>query len=302
MNEAAFVTKLNDLVRTLPTVPFLFIGSGLTRRYYGLPDWKQLLKTFAYRLQDDDFAYASYENRVKFDISFDDPYLLYPHIAGLLEKDFNDRWFKDKNFRKLDEHLSYVKEGGSPFKAEVVAYISGNSAILPEYEDEVSVLRTLFDKSISGVVTTNYDCFIESIAEGYKSYVGQDELIFSPIQEIAEIYKIHGCVTRPETILINDRDYETFKNKSSYLAAKLMTIFLEYPVIFMGYSISDANIRSILSAMAAGLSAKHIEQLKDRLIFVEYTADAAAFNISSHSLQLGNAVLQRKTPRKIIGV
>ena len=291
MNEVAFVEGLNNLARVMPTVPFLFIGSGLTRRYYGLPDWKQLLKVFAFRLQEDDFVYAGYENRVKLDFSSDESHLLYPRVAELIEKDFNERWFKDKSFRKLDEHLSYVRDGGSPFKAEVATYIRDKSNLLTNYDDEVSILRSLFDKSISGVVTTNYDCFIESVAEGYKSYIGQEELIFSPIQGIAEIYKMHGCVTRPETILINDKDYKNFQSKSSYLAAKLMTIFLEYPVIFMGYSINDYNIRSILETMLAGLSAKHIEQLKGRLVFVEYTTDAATFDISSHSLQLDKAVL-----------
>lgn len=67
-----------------------------------------------------------------------------------------------------------------------------------------------------------------------KIYVGQSQLIFSAIQGIAEIYKIHGSVEVPESIVINEEDYVEFERKSTYLAAKLMTIFMEYPIIFMG--------------------------------------------------------------------
>ena len=99
---------------------------------------------------------------------------------------------------------------------------------------------------ISGIITTNYDSFLEDNCDGYKTYVGQNELIFSAIQGIAEIYKIHGSIENPETIVINEEDYDEFQNKAAYLTSKLLTIFMEYPIVFLGYSISDANILRIL--------------------------------------------------------
>ena len=70
--------------------------------------------------------------------------------------------------------------------------------------------------------------------------------MFSRLQGIAEVYKIHGSVSDPSSVVINENDYKEFKEKSEYLAAKLLTIFMEYPIIFMGYSISDKNIQDIL--------------------------------------------------------
>ncbi len=87
---------------------------------------------------------------------------------------------------------------------------------------------------------------MEDHCDGYKTYVGQNELIFSAIQGIAEIYKIHGSIENPETIVINEEDYDEFQNKAAYLTSKLLTIFMEYPIVFLGYSISDANILRIL--------------------------------------------------------
>ena len=99
------------------------------------------------------------------------------------------------------------------------------------------------------------------------------------MQGIAEIYKIHGSVQNPESIVINKADYQKFYDKGKYLAAKLMTIFMEYPIIFIGYSISDSDIQAILSD--AGTIRKYelsilnpkIETLQKRFIFVEYNLD-----------------------------
>ena len=69
---------------------------------------------------------------------------------------------------------------------------------------------------------------LESIFPDYKTYIGQDELILENPQWIAEIYKIHGCASKPQSLVLTSSDYKTFNKKSKYLASKLTTMFIQH--------------------------------------------------------------------------
>lgn len=277
---------VEDLVKEFNTTPFLFIGSGITRRYLGLPDWKGLLDHFVKEFKDDDFAYASYESRAN---ATEHPYGIMPKIAELIQRDYDEKWFEDSMIRHIKgEDLNRVKAGVSPFKMEIAEYIRSIGQINEQYLDEIKMLVNISKKSITGVITTNYDSFIENHFEGYTQFIGQNQLIFSAIQGIAEIYKIHGSVDDPKSIVINEEDYRQFAEKSKYLAAKLMTIFMEYPIIFMGYSISDSNIRDIISSIAEVLDEIQLKTLENRFVFVEYKEDMTGVEISPYTIVINN--------------
>ncbi len=283
---------IKDIVSSFNANPILFMGSGITRRYYNLPNWRGLLEIFISKISDDEFAYSSYLSKATDSTKKEN--LIFQKMADYIEEDFNKKWYEDKEFRSVldDIFVEKIREGiCTPFKAEIAQYIKNNSIINEAYHDEIEKLKEISKKSISGILTTNYDNFFENNFDGYKSYIGQNELIFSNIQEIGEIYKIHGSIEKPETIIINSRDYEIFEEKSQYLAAKLLTMFMEYPIIFLGYSISDSNIQNILNNIIKCLTADKVELLKNRFIFVEYTQEDN-IEISSHTIKVDNKLLQ----------
>lgn len=284
--------NIEELIKSFNTNPILFMGSGITRRYYSLPSWSELLNIFSRRINKDEFVYLAYINKAKQNINSENE--LYPKIADLIENDFNEYWFNNENFReKLDaNYIENIKQNCSPFKAEVAQFIKSNSILNNEYIEEIEELKRISRKNIASIITTNYDNFFEENIVNFKTYIGQEELIFSNIQGIGEIYKIHGSIEKPESIIINSKDYKEFNNKGQYLAAKLLTLFMEYPIIFIGYSISDSNIQNILSNIIKCLPQNKVGELKNRFIFIEYDSNIKEYEIDQHAIKIENKLLE----------
>lgn len=70
--------------------------------------------------------------------------------------------------------------------------------------------------------------------------------------------------------MINSDDYKVMNEKNKYLASKLLTIFIEHPIIFIGYSINDEDIKNILYDIVNCLNTDQKEILENRLIFINW--------------------------------
>lgn len=282
--------KIQDVIQKFNTTPFLFAGSGITRRYYNLPNWEDLLKYFANKIKKDRFRYQSYVAKAKMT---ECPEGILPKVATLIQQDFDLAWFENADGVRTvtDKGLLQVEQGVSPFKVEIAKFIEDSSQLVDGYQGEVKALKNISLKNIAGVITTNYDSFFERLFSDYSTYVGQDELVFSSIQGFAEIYKIHGSVTQPASIVINEQDYSEFREKRKYLTAKLMTIFMEYPIIFMGYSLSDSDVQMILNDLVECLPEDKLQRLQDRFVFVEYDSESTVPVVSPHTMTIGSRTL-----------
>ncbi len=275
----------NDILQRLKMsdhLPMLFVGSGISMRYLGLENWEGLLRKFASLARDDEYAYEIYNEQARGQECKEG---LLPKVAELIERDFNLRWLKDEQFKEnRTQSAKEIERSVSPFKIEIARYMRDISQEHnPEYIAEIDLFKKLEMRSIGGVLTTNYDTFIEDLFPSYTMYTGQEELLFSTLHGISEIYKIHGCCTTPESIVINEADYSDFSEKKAYLAAKIMTIFLEHPIVFMGYSLSDTNIENILKSIVKCLSEENLEHIKERLMFVVRAKEGEEEEVSSYS-------------------
>ncbi|ALO36800.1 hypothetical protein UZ73_00150 [Alcaligenes faecalis] len=249
--------QLAEVFRSATAGPFLFLGSGFSRRYLGLEDWKGLLSRFC--VSDIPFEY--YLSRANGS---------YPAAAALIAQDFNDYWWTASEYKSsVARYKSKVFDATSALRIEISAYLNTldqTKAKNSEYAREVELLSGL---NVDGVITTNWDLFIEQIFPDYKPYIGQKELLFSNPQQIGEIYKIHGCSSAPSSLVLTNDDYREFNERNAYLAAKLITIFVEHPIVFIGYRIADPNVSSLLHSIASCIGSEHVEQLRQNLIFVQ---------------------------------
>jgi hypothetical protein len=275
--------EMKQVLRERKMQPVFFIGSGLSRRYLDSPNWENLLMKIAEEVE------CNYEElKKRYEPEYDRiaqelEYYCFRHakkedidkkkrksILRDLIADIFINYVKDYKKKKIIEENSSLNQDiytqmNKITNIDKMNEVTKIEKVAEEYQNiyekiklcsdnfnkyiEINELKKVYPKAI---ITTNYDTMLEDIIFENRCniHIGQ-EGILSSMDESDEIdlYKIHGCVTKPDTIIITKDDYDDFEEKGKYLYSKIFTIFCEYPIIFIGYSISDRNIKNILTAM-----------------------------------------------------
>lgn len=256
MSTISLEDQIYDYLYQKP-LPYLFIGSGFSRRYVGLEKWSELISLFANKVGENFLFLLSSQNGN------------IPKATSILSQKFTDQWFHDTNTsNKQVIYKDILISKDIPLKIEISEYLLNkvnSSSFLNK--SEIEYLKRI---NVDGIITTNWDNFIESIFPDYETYIGQDELLFSNISWIGEIYKIHGCCSKPESLILTHDDYQNFEAKYAYLTAKLLTIFIERPIIFIGYSLADENIQAIFRSISKIITPENAKKLYDQFIFVTH--------------------------------
>ena len=105
-----FIDQFKQHISKFSTSPFLFIGSGFSRRYLGLPTWELLLM------------------EICSDLKLSKPYNFYksnadsrlPKVASLIGTEFNEVWWSSPDFEESRKQFELLAETKfSPLKFEV---------------------------------------------------------------------------------------------------------------------------------------------------------------------------------------
>jgi hypothetical protein len=263
--------QITQTVNSRDVQPIIFAGTELSKRYFSAPSWDGLLEDMAEQCPKVDPNYGFFrQTRNEME-------------AGQLLGEKYAEWAWDKNDPKFldDDILDYRNPQDIYLKKEVCGYLED---ITPESVDDLTEetvddditldqakaeIDQLRDIQPHAVITTNYDQFLERIfnqdenesslgEEGdsdsdlgseedrYNVVVGQ-EVLTEQYKSLGEILKIHGCVTDPESLMLTEEDYENFNSIKRYLSSKMLTYFVEHPLLIVGYSASDPNVQKILS-------------------------------------------------------
>ena len=102
------------------------------------------------------------------------------------------------------------------------------------------------------------------------------------------VYKIHGCVSDIQNIIITEEDYERFDKRYELIRAQLLSLFIHNPIIFIGYSISDVNIKNILKTifMCIEPNSKNAERIRKNFLLVEHQKDSISQEIREHDIDI----------------
>ncbi|NML14369.1 SIR2 family protein [Azohydromonas caseinilytica] len=227
------------VLRDAECQPILFVGSGFSKRYGKGPNWEELLTALAKKcpLIDKDFAY--YKQAQKGDLK----------KIGSVFTDLYREWAWGKGKSEFPaEYFSATAPADIFIKhmiAELLKNLGPNAKGSYGSKDLDAEIEALKNISAHAIITTNYDQMLDPLFPEYEPIIGQ-QIMRKGYLAIGEIFKIHGCCTIPQSIVVNEADYQRFDEDHKYLSAKLLTYFIEHPLIFIGYRADDPNIKAIL--------------------------------------------------------
>lgn len=275
--------EIKDFISNFKNHPILFVGTGISLRYLeNSYTWDGLLQYISFELTGNKEYYLDLKSKYCKNSNYQ-----YDLIAKDLENQFNKYLVNDRNgkFKKINDIFYENMEKGiniSRFKI-YIASLFNEIKLKEEKINEVNELKKI-RKNIGSIITTNYDKFIENTFE-FNPLIGNDILLSNPY---GSVYKIHGCTSSPEKIIITSEDYNNFEQKYELIRAQLLSLFIHNPIIFIGYSITDENIRKLLKTIFTYVpnNSELAKKIKANFLLVEYEPNSTSTNVYEHDINI----------------
>ena len=197
----------------------LFVGSGLSAAA-GYKSWSGLIETLVSEAKK----------------------LPHARTAGIEEFE------KDKDYFTLAEFARTalgVSRYGNILKSEFDRRASPTPA-------HVAIANTAY----RGVITTNYDRLLEAVYSKERGWPPNDftpesvsALAGAMSSEEPFIFKMHGNITSPESVVLTGRDYDRLILRSPHVRSFLQAVFLTNTLLFVGYSVRDPDFQLVLKEL-----------------------------------------------------
>lgn len=275
--------KIRDFIGQYRNHPVLFIGTGFSLRYLeNSYTWNDLLEKITFELTGNRENYLDLKASHKIDSGYD-----YPKIASDLEKIFNEtvRNDRDGKFKDINDIFYKNMEDGIQL-SRLKTYICEILGSLKRRDDIKNEIPELIKakKNISSIITTNYDQLIEEIFD-FIPLIGNDILLSEPY---GSLYKIHGSVTDPRSIIISHDDYRIFDERYDLIRAQLLSLFIHNPIIFIGYSVTDQNIKNLLRVIFKYVppNTELAEKIRSNFLLVEYDSGSDSDDVVWHDIDI----------------
>jgi hypothetical protein len=273
-------------------LPALFLGAGFSKRYLeDMLTWEELLIDVANDINISKLQFYAIKERL-INEKGPETNVLYPALATelsrLLVKKIEDN---EINAETLVEEcdIKHLVDGASYFKLLVTKKVRNkNLKRNPKIVDEIEDLKKAMYK-VNNVFTTNYDTLLENeilVGLDYNVFVNQQDLYFSNSFGIGEAYKIHGCISEPKNIVIDTKDYTEYNENMNIFISKMYNTLINRPLIFMGFSMEDPNIKAILQNFIKHFSMDILKEVSNNMFFVEYDCGNENLDFSTTSFQL----------------
>ncbi|WP_333849779.1 SIR2 family protein [Leclercia sp.] len=301
---------MSEQIFDFKNYPIVFIGSGISKRYLqSYPTWEELLHEY-WQKTNPEMDFYSYLLSIKEkhknsdDENYDLDHKIYTEAASKIENDFN-RMFTE-NLIKLEglDAKRVFSENISPFKYSICQRFS-KSALKDDINTEELNSFKRFLKKAKMIITTNYDAFIEELLLEQdinpKLYIGNNGF-FEDTVGWSELYKIHGDIKDPQSIIINTNDYEKYDSKAILISAKILSNMIKNPILFIGYSLTDRNVKKLLSDFSSQLPKEDGRKSAERIILIQHKPDeqeVLSKQITDQQLQVTYTSVETDNYKKI---
>lgn len=272
--------KILEFINQFKNHPILFMGTGISLRYYeDSYTWDQLLTKLCTELYGDEEVYLNLKYKCKND---------YPLIASELEKSFDEVLEKDRNgkFKPINDLFFERMKQGKPQCSRMKLYLSSlfeNLKVKDSMKEEIDVLVKA-KKNICSIITTNYDKFVEDNMD-FSPLVGNKIILSNPY---GSVYKIHGSIDCPDSLVITQEDYSNFNIGNELIKAQLISLFIHNPIIFLGYGMNDDDIKSILETIFRYVTpnSEEAKLIQRNFLLVDYEKDSNNTIVEDYSITL----------------
>ena len=107
--------------------------------------------------------------------------------------------------------------------------------------------------------TTNYDdLYEEAVGSGVDEHGDREEVLRLPWDaarlaampiDAPRLVKLHGCVTKPRSIVLTRQDYLRYEDERTALRGTLQQTLLERELLVVGFSMVDENVHIIIDSV-----------------------------------------------------
>ncbi|WP_120993661.1 SIR2 family protein [Stutzerimonas urumqiensis] len=190
----------------------LFVGSGVSANI-GLPPWRRLVDQIALQLDYDPEVFGTYGNF----LSLAEYYRIKKGNIGGLRSWMDREWHRNIDIR------------------------------------ESAIHRMIVHGRFASIYTTNYDRWLEYAHDAYDvDYVkiANASDLAKARDGVRQIIKFHGDFDDDSTIVLDETSYYERLQFETPLDIKLRADTLSKAVLFIGYSLSDTNIRLLFHKLS----------------------------------------------------
>ena len=213
----------------------VFVGAGVSRNVPGMPSWYELVVAMAKEI-----GYSKCDVcRHKKDCQ--------KRCEKCSQRDeCGSKCFAAADY-SADEYLKipqYVFNQKQQTYMEVVKKNITDKSI-----SDAPLSKAVFEIHPAHIITTNYDRLLEAsdseFRRQYDVVISDGDLLDSDKSKY--IIKMHGDVTRPDTIVLKEQDYLEYSQKHVLIELFIKALLADHTILFLGYSLNDYNVKLIIS-------------------------------------------------------